>query len=156
LLSTPEDDRRVLTTEIENQTLRLTAEFMHMKVVNKLAVLISLGALLPLAVSAKMSEPFKPDGSANALKAPVPLAVVTPMISPNYAGTQVRLAFTVDEKGTPIEFSVVSSPDAAVGKVVVDAVKKWRFKPAELNGTPVARKVLLPVRITAGETFASQ
>ena len=54
------------------------------------------------------------------------------------------------------------NPDGIVGdlKVVsghplladaaMAAVKQWRFQPAEIDGTPVATKVALPVRIVDG------
>jgi len=128
-----------------------------MKVVNKLAVLISLGALLPLAASAKTLEQAYLDASSKAPGVPVPVAVVSPSaISTEYAGAKVELSFTVDTKGNPTGFSVVSSPDAALAKVVMDAVSKWRFTPAQKNGTAVATKVVLPVRITeANDRFAA-
>lgn len=127
-----------------------------MKAVKKLAVLISVVALLPLAVSAKTAAEAYVETSLKAPGVPVPVAVVTPRVGADYAGASVDVVFTVDSKGMPTELSVVSSPDERVGKMVLDAVKKWRFTPAEKNGAPVATKVVLPVRITAAEDrFAS-
>lgn len=126
-----------------------------MKAVNKLAVLISLGALLPLAVSAKSAEEAYVETSLKSPGVPVPVAVVKPSVSPEYAGAQIDVTFTVDAQGTPTQLAVVSSPDARLAKVVMDAVKKWRFTPAQKNGTAVAKKVVLPVRITAEDRFAA-
>lgn len=126
-----------------------------MKAVRKLAVLISLGALVPLAVSAKTPEEAYIETSSKAPGVPVPVAVVTPSVSPAYAGAKIDVAFTVDAKGKPTELTVVSSPDAFVAKAVTDAVKKWRFTPAQKNGAAVATKVLLPIRVAAEERFAA-
>ena len=126
-----------------------------MKVVNKLAVLISLGALLPLAASAKTLEQAYLDASSKAPGVPVPVAVVSPSdVSSKYVGAKVELSFTVDTKGTPTGFSVVSSPDATLAKVVMDAVAQWRFSPAQKNGAAVATKVVLPVRVSDADRFA--
>jgi TonB family protein len=133
----------------ESQTLRLTAEFNTMKAVNKLAVLISLGALLPFAVSAKSPEQAYLDASSKAPGVPVPVAVVSPSdIDAKYIGAQVELAFTVDATGNPTGFSVVSSPDATLAKVMMDAVTQWRFTPAQKNGMAIATKVVLPLRVS--------
>lgn len=128
-----------------------------MKAVNKLAVLLSVGVLLPLAASAKSPEQIYMEGASKAPGVPVPVAVVSPSrVSSEYAGAKVDLAFTVDSQGKPTGFTVVTSPDAMLAKVVLDAVSKWRFTPAQKNGAPVATKVVLPVRITdAGLRFAS-
>ncbi|HVU22572.1 MAG TPA: TonB family protein [Opitutus sp.] len=125
-----------------------------MKANHKLAVLLSLGALLPLAGFANTPEQTYLETSSKAASdAPVPVAVVSPRnISPDYAGTSVELKFTVDATGQPSGFTVVSSPDAMIARVVADAVSKWRFKPAQHDGTPVATKVLLPVHIVDGAT----
>ena len=120
-----------------------------MKAVNKLVVLLSLGALVPLAASAKSLEQAYLEASPKGPGVPVPVAVVSPSnVSADYAGTKVELAFTVDTKGMPVDFSVVASPDAAVARLIMDAVSKWRFTPAQKDGTPVATKVVLPVRIS--------
>ena len=126
-----------------------------MKAVRKLAVLISLGALVPLAVSAKTPEEAYIETSLKAPGVPVPVAVVSPSVSPDYAGAKVDVAFTVDAKGTPTGLTVVSSPNATVAKAVTDAVKKWRFTPAQKNGVAVATKVVLPVRIASEARFAA-
>ena len=119
-----------------------------MKAVNKLAVLISLGALLPFAVSAKTSEQAYLDASLKTPGVPVPVAVVSPSdVDAKYTGAKVELAFTVDAMGIPTDFSVISSPDAVIAKVMMDAVSKWRFTPAQKNGIAVATKVVLPVKI---------
>ena len=136
----------------------LITEFNTMKVVNKLAVLISLGALLPLPASAKTLEQAYLDAYSKAPGVPVPVAVVSPSdVRAKYAGAKVELSFTVDAKGNPTAFSVVSSPDAALAKVIMDAVSQWRFSPAQKNGLAVATKVVLPVRIaeTAGRFAAN-
>ena len=128
-----------------------------MKAVNKLAVLISLGALLPLAASAKTLEQAYLDASLKSPGVPVPVVVVSPSdVSSKYVGAKVELAFTVDAKGFPTDFSVKSSPDDVIAKVMMDAVSKWRFTPAQKNGTAVATKVVLPVKIAeADHRFAA-
>jgi protein TonB len=122
-----------------------------MKVVNKLVVLASLGVLLPLA-SAMAAEPYL-ESSLKGSNVPVPVSVVSPgRVSPDYIGTKLELAFTVDATGTPTNLSVVSSPDALIAKVVMDAVKQWRFTPAQKNGSAVATKVVLPVVISGEDS----
>lgn len=128
-----------------------------MKTVNKLAVLFSLGALLPFA-SAKTPESAYLETCQKGPGVPMPVAVVTPSVSSEYAGSTVELAFTVDATGNPTDLSVKSSPDATLAAAVVEAVKQWRFTPAHFNGAPVATKVVLPVKIVdealAGPRYA--
>jgi periplasmic protein TonB len=118
-----------------------------MKEVNKLALLFSLSALLPFAASAKSLERAYIENSPKNPEIPVPIAVVTPSVAREYAGSTVEMEFTVDTTGKPTAFSVKSSPDSTLSAVVVDAVKQWRFTPAQANGIPVAKKVFLPVKI---------
>lgn len=128
-----------------------------MKAVNKLVLLFSLGALAPFA-SAKSLENTYLETCQKGPGIPVPVAVVTPSVSSEYAGSTVELVFTVDTAGKPTDLSVKSSPDAALSTAVVDAVKQWRFTPAYVNGAPVATKVVLPVKIVdeapAGARYA--
>jgi protein TonB len=117
-----------------------------MKAVSKLAVLLSLAALAPFA-SAKSDEQAYIESCLKAPGVPVPVAVVSPSVAPGYEGAVVTLEFVVDATGKPVEFVVKDTPDNMLANTVVDAVKQWRFKPAEADGKPVATKVVLPVKI---------
>ena len=125
-----------------------------MKAVNKLAVLLSLAALSASFVSAKTEEQAYLESCRKDPGVPVPLAVVAPSIGHEYAGATVQLEFTVDAVGRPIGFTVKSETDAALAAAVTDAVKQWRFKPAESNGVAVATKVALPIRIVDDSVIA--
>lgn len=128
-----------------------------MKAINKIAVLLGLSALIAVAASAKTSEEAYLESCNKSADVPVPVSVVAPTrISPDYVGTKVEVAFTVDTKGTPTAMSVVSTPDAMIARVIMDAVKQWRFAPVKRNGTAVATKVVLPVQIVqSGSAFAA-
>jgi hypothetical protein len=117
-----------------------------MKAVSKLAVLLSLAALTPFA-SAKSDEQAYIDSCVKTPNVPVPVSVVSPTVAPGYEGAIVTLEFVVDAMGKPVEFAVKNTPDDTLAMTVVDAVKQWRFKPAEADGKPVAIKCVLPVKI---------
>lgn len=118
-----------------------------MKVVNKLALVLSLGALTSAVAFAMTDEQAYLESCRKGSDVPVPVAVVSPSVSPGYAGTTVELEFTVDVTGKPADLSVKSTTDNTLAVAVMNAVKQWRFKPAQLNGVPVATKVVLPVKI---------
>lgn len=118
-----------------------------MKAVNKLAVLFSLVALSTLSASAKTEEQAYLETCRKDPGVPVPVAVVSPSVSPEYAGVTVQLEFVVDVTGKPAEVSVKSETDSALAATVTEAVKQWRFTPAMANGVAVATKVALPIRI---------
>ena len=118
-----------------------------MKAVSKLAVLISVAALGAVVASAKTDEQAYLETCRKGPGVPVPVAVVTPSVGPEYNGATVQIEFIVDTNGKPVAFSVKSAVDDTLAASVVSAVKQWRFKPAEKDGAPVATKVALPVRI---------
>jgi len=117
-----------------------------MKTANKLAILLSLAALVPFA-SAKTPESAYIESCAKGPGMPVPVTVVAPSVGRGYAGATVELEFVVDATGLPTDLKVKSSPDRTLAEAVVEAVKEWRFAPAVRDGSPVATKVALPVRI---------
>ncbi len=118
-----------------------------MKAVNKLAVLFSLVALSSVAAWAKTDGQTYLDTCRKGPDVPVPLAVVSPSVGPEYAGITVQLEFVVDVTGKPAGFTVKSETDSTLAAAVTDAVKQWRFAPAMCNGVAVATKVSLPIRI---------
>jgi protein TonB len=118
-----------------------------MKVVHKLVVLVSVGALSVSAASVSDTERAYLESCSKAPGVPVPVTVVSPAVGPEFHGKTVQLEFVVNADGKPSGFSIKSSPDDVLARSVVEAVKQWRFLPAEANGKPVATKVALPVKI---------
>ena len=120
-----------------------------MKNNNKLALLLSLGALLPFAASAKTLEQSYVESCRKGTDIPVPIAVVSPDVGAYDIGQSVQVEFVVDTTGRTSGINIKSSSDRDLAEAVVDAVKQWRFTPAQRNGAPVATKVVLPVRVVA-------
>jgi TonB family protein len=127
-----------------------------MKEVNKLVLLLGLSAFLPFAASAKSFESAYLENYPKSSDVPVPVAVVSPSVAPKYAGSTVELEFTVDASGKPTGLNVISSPDSTLAVAVVEAVKQWKFTPAKLDGSPVAKKVVLPVKIVDAELVGTR
>jgi len=120
-----------------------------MKNISKLALLLSLGALAPLAAKAKTLEQAYIDSCSKGPGIPVPVSVVTPDVDGYDIGQTVRVEFVVDTTGHPSDFTIKSASDRDLAAAVVDAVKRWEFTPAQRNGAPVATRVILPVRVVA-------
>jgi len=118
-----------------------------MKAVSKLVVLLSVGMLISVFASAKSDEQSYLAMCRKEPGVPVPVAVVSPSVGPEYAGSVVQLEFAVDVQGRPVDLAVKSVTDDRLASVVLDAVKQWRFKPAERDGVPVETRVSLPVRV---------
>ena len=120
-----------------------------MKNINKLALLLGMGALLPFAASANSLEQSYIDSCRKGPGIPVPIDVVQPDVRGFDVGQAVQVEFVVDTTGHTSGFTIKSATDRELAAVVLDAVKLWRFAPAQLNGVPVAAKVVLPVRVVA-------
>ena len=118
-----------------------------MKAVRKLVVLLIVGVLTSGFALAKSDEQAYLESCRKEPGVPVPVAVVSPSVGPEYNGALVQLEFVVDESGKPVELAVKSTPDDTLASAVLEAVKQWRFKPAERDGVVVETKVALPVRI---------
>jgi periplasmic protein TonB len=118
-----------------------------MKNTNKLALLLSLGALLPVAASAMTLEQSYIESCRKGTDIPVPIQVVAPKVDGYDIGQVVSVEFVVDTTGHTSAISIKSASDRDFAEAVVDAVKQWRFAPAQHNGSPVATRVVLPVRV---------
>ncbi len=53
---------------------------------------------------------------------------------------------SIDAQGNVAEAEVEKSSNAAFEKPAVAAVRKWKFKPAKQDGSPVAIKVSIPIK----------
>ncbi|HEY1794057.1 MAG TPA: TonB family protein [Opitutaceae bacterium] len=118
-----------------------------MKNNRKLALLLGIGALLPLAAPAKSLEQSYIESCRKGNDIPVPVAVVAPQAAGYDIGADVKVEFVVDTTGHASSISVLSGTDRAFAQAVVDAVRQWEFTPAQHNGAPVAMKVILPVHV---------
>lgn len=129
-----------------------------MKTASKSVLLLSLGMLGAAGALASSLEQTYLDTCRKDPRIPVPIAVVTPAVSADYSGAHVDVQFIVDELGRPTNLTVQSAPDDTLSSAVMEAIKQWKFKPAERNGIPVATKVVLPVKIVDlrdGSVFAA-
>jgi TonB family protein len=57
--------------------------------------------------------------------------------------------FTVRADGKVGDASVVQADDVLFGESAVDAVLRWRFRPAQVRGAPVACRMTLPFVFTS-------
>jgi periplasmic protein TonB len=58
----------------------------------------------------------------------------------------VAVRVVIDETGAVAECSVVKSSNPEFNQPALDAVKKWKFKPAQKDGNPVKAKLLIPIQ----------
>ncbi|MGC4070934.1 MAG: energy transducer TonB [Nibricoccus sp.] len=126
-----------------------------MNKVSKLAVIVGLTAFLGtsgLFASATEFERAYVKSFEGRTDIPVPVAVVSPQSVSGLTG-QVNVEFVVSETGKPTRITVKSSTDEALVDSVLAAVVQWKFAPAKVNGVPVARTVVVPVRFQAADSL---
>lgn len=58
----------------------------------------------------------------------------------------VAVSIVIDEKGEVISAKVAKSSNPAFEPPALDAVKKWKFKPARKDGVAVKIRVTIPLR----------
>jgi protein TonB len=99
------------------------------------------GTLLILAAAAPLSAAVEP---------PVPIRTVAPNYPQDMRVKQesgiVQVNFLVDAHGAVQDAKVVKASDQAFSEPALEAVKKWKFKPAEKDGSIVAVRVTIPIR----------
>lgn len=111
---------------------------MKTKILSLLALFISLGTLqLPLL-------------AADGMEPPVPVRTVAPKFpdAMRRDGTSglVTVSCLIDEKGNVTEPKVVKATNDAFSEPALEALKKWKFKPAKKDGEAVAIRVNIPVQ----------
>ncbi len=84
-------------------------------------------------------------------KPPVPTKTPPPNYPSSLKGVNgmVAVVVIIDEKGSVIDATVTKSSDPAFEDPSLDAIKRWKFKPAEKDGQAVKAKVTIPVRFNA-------
>lgn len=87
---------------------------------------------------------------------PVPVRMVPPdypqeLRREGVAGV-VMVTCTIDEKGDVQDPTIEKSSNPTFDKPALAAVRKWKFKPAKLDGAAVAKKVTIPLKFTIDES----
>jgi protein TonB len=115
-----------------------------------------MNRLLLLAAVAVLSLAGMPQLLWAALENPVPVRTVKPdypreLHSQGVTGV-VMVKCAIDSQGNVTETSVTKSSNEAFDKPAMDAVKKWKFKPARQDGNPVAIAVTIPIKFVLDES----
>lgn len=78
------------------------------------------------------------------IDAPVPVEVIRPHLRGAPNGLQIKVLVTVDSLGRVKSAEIDSSNAERLNDQILTAVKRWRFRPAIVNGKPMERKVIIP------------
>lgn len=108
--------------------------------INLLLFIISLGFGSVVALGADGTEP------------PVPVRTVPPVypeeMKRDGVSGVVTVSILIDEKGNVQEPKVVKASHEAFSQPALDALSKWKFKPAKQAGAAVAMRVNIPIQFT--------
>ena len=108
-----------------------------------------LSGLISTSIYAGSGAPANPPPSG--MSVPHPEVTVGPEDLPRrFLDMTVKVSFTVDAKGQPRDIKLVTPNDRDLARSLLPAIAQWRFTPAFVNGEPVAKRVVMPVKIVAG------
>lgn len=111
---------------------------MKTKILTLLVLVISLGMTQVSLLAADGTEP------------PVPVRTVAPKFPDDMKrlGTSglVTVSCMIDEKGNVTEPKIVKASNDAFSEPAIEALKKWKFKPAKKDGEAIAIRVNIPVQ----------
>lgn len=77
-----------------------------------------------------------------------PAPVYPPEAKQNHIQGEVVLALMVDKAGGTKEIRMLTSPDQTLTDSAIAAVSQWRYRPYELNGSPIDIQSTVTVRFT--------
>lgn len=136
------------------------AEF-ELKIVPSKGFLVRRKGTSEWVESSKLSEPVAVGLLDGTSKIYAPSKAIKPpkakhMNAPDYPEKERKagdkghavLHVIVDDRGSVLLPTVDASPNPEFAKAAIDAVKKWTFEPARLNGQPVA--VLIRIEMQFG------
>ena len=107
------------------------------------AAFLVLGLSLALAVPALAADKLEP---------PVPVRTTAPDYPEDMrrAGVSglVLVNCLIDEKGSVHDMKVEKASNDQFVKPAMQALSKWRFKPAQRDGAKVSTRVSIPIRFT--------
>jgi periplasmic protein TonB len=114
-----------------------------MKQIRLLMVLTMVSALGLCRVTADDSSEELPKFD----KGPVPKVAPPPVFPTSMDGTKgiVSVTLVIDETGAVAKATVAKSSHPDFEQPSLDAVVRWKFKPAEREGQPIRAQVTIPL-----------
>lgn len=116
-----------------------------------LTVMLCSFALAASALAITVAEVT--DVSPKADEAPAPVRTVAPEYPSSLHEAKVNgvvsVVVVVDESGDVLAAEVVKSTHEEFANPALNAVRRWKFKPAKVAGKAVKVKVTIPVRFSA-------
>lgn len=108
-----------------------------------------------LVLSAALALGSVPLLADDAVEAPVPVRMVPPKFPAEMrregTGGVVTVKCTIDEKGNVTEPVVEKASNDAFIAPALEALRKWKFKPAKKGGTPIPLKVSIPIQFSISD-----
>jgi periplasmic protein TonB len=87
-----------------------------------------------------------------AIEPPVPVRTVAPVFPDEMrrSGSSgiVTVSILIDEKGNVTEPKVIKTSNEAFSQPAIDALYRWKFKPAKQAGEAVTMRVNIPIQFT--------
>ena len=87
---------------------------------------------------------------------PVPVRTVAPEypreLKADGVSGLVMVKCTIDEQGNVAGTEISKSSNEKFDRFATEALKKWKFKPARQDGTPVTVQVTIPIKFVAEES----
>ena len=86
---------------------------------------------------------------------PVPVKAVPPVYPPEMrregASGMVNVRVLIDERGNVVEREIAQSTRPEFEEAAMDAVRKWKFKPAQKAGAAVKARMVIPIQFSCAE-----
>jgi len=94
-------------------------------------------------------------GADDVLEPPVPVRTVAPKYPADLEREGVTgvvsINCVIDEKGNVTEAKVLKSSHPAFATPAVEALSKWKFKPAKRGGVVISIKITIPMQFNLSE-----
>lgn len=70
-------------------------------------------------------------------------------VNPNGIEGMAMAIVVISTDGSVASVTIDKSTDASLEQPVLDAIKQWRFNPAQLNGSPIECSIKVPFKFKA-------
>lgn len=122
---------------------------------NKPILVLMASCLFGLAPLSALTISEISDVSPKVDEVPTPVRTTAPEYPMALKNAQVNglvaVTVVIDESGAVVASEVTKSTNEGFNQSAVEAVQKWKFKPAKLAGKSVKVKVTIPVRFAVEE-----